>query len=178
MKKQYFISLIPPSPLKERIHELKLEFRDRFNSSHSLNAPPHITLVRPFHMEEEEEGRMNARLSEFSGPMEPFGVHLNGFSSFPAGVIYIVVEESDPLFRLQERLEEMALADETVSISRSRHSFHPHLTLASKDLSGSDFRRAREEFEQRDFDGSFTADRLSLLKHDGRRWEVAEEFLF
>ena len=55
MNQLYFIALIPPEPLKDQIQDIKLEVTEKFNSSHSLNAPPHITLLSPFRMDEEQE---------------------------------------------------------------------------------------------------------------------------
>ncbi|GEM_PF-4671095 len=56
--------------------------------------------------------------------------------------------------------------------------FVPHITVAFRDLTPTNFKAAWAEFEARQVDFEFTADRLTLLVHDGRRWQVKSEFGF
>jgi hypothetical protein len=48
--------------------------------------------------------------------------------------------------------------------------------LAFKDLSKANFHKAWKEYEDRKFDEYFLAEKIFLLKHDGERWNVVEEF--
>lgn len=177
MSNIYFIALIPPSPLKDEIQELKLEVKEKFNSSHSLNAPPHITLISPFRMDEEQEEELNALLQDFTRNVSPFEVSLNNFSTFPPRVIFIDVEKSPLLMEVQEKLEALARSNsELFNYNYDDRPYHPHLTLAFKDLTKSNFHKAWKEFKNRTFDASFEADALHLLKHNGEEWEVIADF--
>ena len=51
-RKQYFVALIPPSPVYEEAQALKEYFREKYNSKAALNSPPHITLHMPFFWKE------------------------------------------------------------------------------------------------------------------------------
>jgi 2'-5' RNA ligase len=50
------------------------------------------------------------------------------------------------------------------------------VTLAFRDLKKPNYQRAWEEFQQKNFEAEFVADKMALLKHDGRVWKVYEEF--
>jgi|AntRauTorckE6833_2_1112554.scaffolds.fasta_scaffold23678_2 2'-5' RNA ligase len=178
MHQLYFIAIIPPDPLRDKIQQLKLEVKEKFNSSHSLNAPPHITLLSPFRMKEELEDNLDSLLEVFIQGFEPFEVQLNDFSTFPPRVIFIDVKKSEPLKGIQQKLEETARSKpDMFSYNYHEREYHPHITLAFKDLTKSNFYKAWDEFEDREFDEDFKADRLHLLKHDGTKWEPVRTFL-
>lgn len=175
----YFIALIPPSPLKDEIQELKLEVKQKFNSSHSLNAPPHITLLSPFRLEDQNTEKLDQLIQDFSQEIKPFEVRLNDFSTFPPRVIFIDVVQSPKLMDIQKKLEELARKNaDLFNYNYAERPYHPHLTLAFKDLTKSNFYRAWKEFEDRTFEASFTADALHILKHTGENWKVIRRFLF
>ena len=54
--------------------------------------------------------------------------------------------------------------------------FHPHMTVAFRDLKKPNFVKAWEEFKDKLLDAEFIADRICLLKHDGKRWNSFQEF--
>ena len=60
---QYFIAIIPPSPIYEEALRLKEYFRDTYNSKASLNSPPHLTLHMPFRMKERKEAELVEKLA-------------------------------------------------------------------------------------------------------------------
>lgn len=177
MNQLYFIALIPPNPLKDKIQELKLEVKEKYNSSHSLNAPPHITLLSPFRLEDENENKLNALLKNFAQSFEPVSVTLNDFSTFPPRVIFIDVEKTPELVTLQQNLEELARShSELFNYHYDHRPFHPHLTLAFKDLTKANFHRMWKEYRTRTFDHSFEATKLCLLKHTGDRWVMSQTY--
>jgi 2'-5' RNA ligase len=173
-----FIALIPPNPLKDDIQQIKLEVKEKFNSSHSLNAPPHITLLSPFRVDETQEEELHSLLKEFTKGFHPLEVQLRDFSTFPPRVVFMDVVKSDELAELQQKLEETARSKpDLFAYNYHEREYHPHLTLAFKDLTKSNFYRAWDEFKDREFEASFTADRLFLLQHNGEEWEVKSDFL-
>lgn len=56
--------------------------------------------------------------------------------------------------------------------------FSPHVTVAFRDLKRQNFRKAWIEFENQPLEFEFLASHLTLLLHDGRRWNVNVEFPF
>jgi 2'-5' RNA ligase len=54
--------------------------------------------------------------------------------------------------------------------------FHPHLTVAFRDLKKPNYQLAWEEFKSKNFQAEFIADKITLLKHTGKVWEIHQEF--
>ena len=175
----YFIALIPPAPLKRQIQEIKLEVKEQFNSSHSLNAPPHITLLSPFRMDDEQEDQLDSLLHVFARGVEPFSVQLKDFSTFPPRVVFIDVVKSPELIELQKKLEDIARSKPDIfSYNYQEREYHPHVTLAFKDLSKTNFYKAWNTFKNRNFEDKFVAESLYLLKHNGKRWNILKRYKF
>jgi hypothetical protein len=52
------------------------------------------------------------------------------------------------------------------------------MTVAFRDLTKQNFKIAWREFVARQLHFEFISDRLTLLLHDGKRWNVKTEFSF
>jgi 2'-5' RNA ligase len=175
--KLYFIALIPPSPIYDEALEQKLYFKDHFNSKASLNSPPHITLHMPFRWKEQKEKDLAARLGEFMKGFEPIKVCLDNYSSFPPRVIYINVVNTEALENLQRGIHRFCKKELNLfNANYKEQPFLPHLTLAFRDLKKPNYKKAWEEFASREYKAEFIADRIALLKHNGRVWQVFTEF--
>lgn len=175
----YFIALIPPSPLLDEAQILKEYFRDRYHSRASLNSPPHITLHMPFQWKEAKEEKLITALNTFSAGKNPFTISFNNFACFAPRVIYIDVHPSEALHTLQRDLHRFFKMELNVFNAQYRDlPFHPHLTLAFRDLKKDQFARAWQEFEQRTFSGDFPISKITLLKHDGKLWQRFRDFDF
>lgn len=175
--KQYFIALVPPSPFYEQAQELKTYFRDQYQSKASLNSPPHITLHMPFRWKEEKESQIIDALSDFSLVHAPFPLTFQNFSNFPPKVIFIDIERSAAICQLQKELYRHCKQRlKIVNADYKDQAFHPHLTLAFRDLKKPNFELAWEEFQEKKFEAAFTIDCVHLLKHTGKVWEVYKVF--
>ena len=177
-RKQYFIALIPPSPIREEAEALKNYFKDKYHSKAALNSPAHITLHMPFLWNEEKEKKLTTKLHEFARGCDPIKVCLDNFSSFPPRVIYISVAESDALDRLQQQLHRFCKRElDIFNANYKDKPFHPHLTLAFRDLKKPQYHLAWEEFSKKEFKAEFMGDKIAILKHNGKRWDILREFL-
>lgn len=177
-RKQYFVALIPPSPVYEEALALKEYFRDKHQSKAALSSPPHITLHMPFLWNEEKEKKLVTKLHEFSRQCDPLKVCLDNFSSFPPRVIFLNVAESDFLDELQSKLHRFFKRElDIFNANYQDRPFHPHLTLAFRDLKKSQYHLAWQEFSKKEYKAEFMADKISLLKHNGKNWDVLKDFL-
>jgi 2'-5' RNA ligase len=48
--------------------------------------------------------------------------------------------------------------------------YHPHMTLAFRDLRKSDFSKAWSDFSTKDLRVDFKVDGVTLLRHSGKEW--------
>jgi 2'-5' RNA ligase len=176
-QKQYFMAIIPPSPIYEETLEQKLHFKTNYNSKASLNSPPHITLHMPFRWVEQDEEDLVSHLKSFADANSPVTIHFKNFSSFPPRVIFINVVITPELENLQKNLQRYFKRHLNLFNANYKElPFHPHLTLAFRDLKKPNYQKAWEEFVSKNYEATFLASKIALLKHSGSVWEVYQEF--
>ncbi|MER3493419.1 MAG: 2'-5' RNA ligase [Mastigocladus sp. ERB_26_2] len=175
----FFIALLPPQEIQDYANQIKQHFALHYASRHAQKSPPHITLQPPFEWSDQNLPVLEACLQEFASSQNPIPITLNGYGAFVPRVIYINVVRSPELLALQANLmthlaNQLGIVDK---VSQTR-PFAPHMTVAFKDLTRQNFRAAWPEFEKRELSFEFTADNLTLLRHDGKLWQVKAEFPF
>ena len=174
----YFIALIPHLELREQIKTLKEEIKERFNAPHALRSPAHITLQMPFKRSKKDEPYLINALQEFATYQKMFTVNLSGFDCFSPKVIFVKIIDHEPIISIHTQLQKVLTEKMTFKENVITQNFHPHMTIASGDLSVEAFCEAWVEFEKREFEASFLTMSLFLLKHNGKFWEIYQEFLF
>jgi 2'-5' RNA ligase len=170
---RYLIAVLPPEPIAGDILILKEYFRDKYNSKGSLNSPAHITMHMPFEWRADREDELTGIFREFTSKHMPFPIQLDGFGSFPPRVIFVNVVNNPSLRENQERL--LQYCKRVLKLSNALYRdepFHPHITIAFRDLKKEQFEKAWEEFQSRPYFAVFEYRQLSLLKHDGKYWQV------
>ncbi|WP_417608002.1 RNA 2',3'-cyclic phosphodiesterase [Owenweeksia hongkongensis] len=173
----YFIAIIPPSSVREELQGLKELFRDKYSSKASLNSPPHITLHMPFKFSDKKREKMLKSLANVAAHQEPFEVKLKNFSAFTPRVIYADIVENEALKELQRSIVEVCRVDlKLLNANYKNQAYHPHITLAFRDLKKPAFAEAWKEFENKKYNALFLVDSFCLLKHDGSKWLVDTEF--
>jgi 2'-5' RNA ligase len=177
--KQYFIALVPPPPVSDDALRLKNYFKEQYNSKASLNSPPHITLHMPFKWREDKEEELVNALAEFALSQSSFKLELTDFGAFIPRVIFIAITDNPLLSQLNKELHRFCKRELNLfNADYKDQPFHPHLTLAFRDLKKPMFEKAWDEFQKRKFAARFDVDRFSLLKHSGKIWEVKKDFFF
>lgn len=173
----YFIALLPPAEIQQQATEIKQHFSDRYNSRAALKSPPHITLQPPFKWQSDHLAMLYQQLNEFALHQTAVPIALDGFAAFPPRVIYINVLQTPELLALKAAL--MAHLATTLNLSdpvEQRRPFSPHLTVAFRDLTRQHFTTAWADFQHRPFSAQFTVSHLTLLRHNGQRWQIHSEF--
>lgn len=174
----YFIAILPPDDIAQRVQEIKKEFVEEYESKEAYNKPPHFTLRAPFKAPEEIEERIIPQLIYFAEEQDAFTVNLSGFNHFRDDVIYIDVEDPAAMKLLYANLCEYLQNEMGFSETQNKNSFTPHMTVAYRDLTSENFQRAWKKFQDRPFDYSFPVNSFYLLKHDYTRWQPFYEFNF
>ncbi len=173
----FFIAIIPGPALCAEVTHFKEYAATHFGSSRALRSPPHITLVPPFKWQENRLEELSELLSGFAGEEEGFPLSLSGFDCFAPRVIYVNVVENSSLSSLQSRLGLMLTSGLGLQ-KRDDRPYHPHMTVAFKDLRRSVFPKAWTYFSSLDYERRFQVDCLTLLQHNGRMWEIFRDFPF
>ncbi len=159
--------------------QIQQQMLEHYASCGAQKSPPHITLQPPFEWAPEQVLVLEFTIGTFVFGRESVPVTLSGFGAFPPRVIYINVVRTQELLTLQTDL--MAYLETRLGIvdpvAKTR-AFSPHMTVAFRDLTRQNFKAAWPEFQQRQLQFEFTATQLTLLLHDGNRWNVSAEFPF
>lgn len=168
----YFIALVPSEPLRSRAWALKEHMRDVYGSKASLNSPPHITLHMPFKLKQSRERAVLEGLQDLAEGYHTFEIELNGFGAFPPRVIFLDIAPNNTLGRLFNDVQDSMHRGFNIENPEYRkRSFHPHMTLASRDLSKSAFEEAWSVYKEEDFHDGWQVQGITLLKHKGGQWE-------
>lgn len=173
----YFIALVPNEEINKKVKGMKEEMAEKFEASHALKLPAHITLQPPFKLNEKEEDLLLKELNRVSGNFSPFELELSGFGSFSSRVIFVKIKDPQPVQNIYNELQKelrMFLPGE----SPVTGDFHPHITIATKDLDQAIYPNAWKEFRQREFSAKFPVNKLFLFRHEGKGWRIIKEFNF
>ncbi|WP_460976380.1 2'-5' RNA ligase family protein [Spirosoma knui] len=168
----YFVALLPGLAIQDEVTHLKREAQARFGSAHALKSPPHVTLIPPFRTDRTSF----SALQDFAEQQLPFPVQLMNFGRFGSRVIFVHVVEAPALLDCQLQLA--SFCHRQLNVPLDSRPFHPHMTVAFKDLNRSVFPEAWAYFSAQPYERTFTASALTLPRHSGQQWEIVEEFPF
>lgn len=178
MNQKYFIAIIPPEPVLSEIEKVKLNISEKYNNKSSLRSPAHITLHMPFEMKEVKEENLIQKLSEFKFSKK-ISVELKNYSCFEPKVIFIDVMSNETLNILQKELVFHVKSNLNIfNQYEDKRAYHPHVTIAFRDLKKTDFYLANEEYKNKNFNAEFEVRSFFLLKHTGKVWLPLKEFSF
>lgn len=173
--KKYFIAIVIPQPLFGEIEAVKQNLFNQHGLKGALRSPAHITLHRPFEWKEEKENTLVDALKNFRFE-HSFTLDLMDFGSFEPRVMYVNVLKNETLDELHKSLKlfaqkELKLLNEVNDL----RGFHPHITVAFRDLKKPKFYELQKTFHEKQLRGSFPYTGFSLLKLE-KRWEELHVF--
>jgi 2'-5' RNA ligase len=172
-RNRYFIGIVIPPPHFEKIEAIKQQLFDEHGLKGALRSPAHITLHMPFEWEDEDELIGKLRGFKFAGD---FLITLKDFGFFAPRVIFVVVEQHPGLMRLHKELTHFAKTElKLFNEAENRRGFHPHVTVAFRDLKKNRFNEVSAPFGTMRFDGTFPYEGFSLLRLDDR-WKESANF--
>ena len=178
MNQKYFIAIIPPEPVFSEIEKIKLDISQKYNNKSALRSPAHITLHMPFEMKESKEENLLQTISQFKFS-SAFKIELKNYSCFEPKVIFIDVVKNETLNALQKELVFHIKSNLNIfNQYDDKRAYHPHATIAFRDLKKTDFYLANEEYKAKTFSAEFKVSSFFLLKHNGKVWLRHKEFPF
>jgi 2'-5' RNA ligase len=82
------------------------------------------------------------------------------------------------LLQLKKNLEEFLLKENKYPVKKEDRPFHPHITIANRDLKKPDFSPAWEYFSKILYETFFMVNSISLLRSTADGWQIVEECTF
>lgn len=171
----YYAAIICPAQINDKVLQYKQWMKEQFGCTAALKSPAHITLVPPFWFETAKENELLQTLQSFTSVINHLEIHLYGFSHFGKRVLFIGVPENFNLNRIKNETEGHFTSAFAQSIKKDDRPFHPHVTIATRDMKPSHFEKAWEYFSRHKFDETFTTKTISLLKLGDGKWNVPGE---
>jgi 2'-5' RNA ligase len=173
----YFIAVVLPAALNEMVWQEKQRMKELYGCKVGLKSPAHITIVPPFWMEEDKEEQLKQDMTSISTSVSPFQLMTNNYSAFKPRTIFVAVRDSQELNQLKKTSDNhFRKTDHLIKIEN--RPFHPHITIATRDLHKKAFAEAWPHYEKKKFIEEFVVKGLSLLKHNGRHWDVVFTSVF
>jgi len=171
----YFIAIVPKEPLASQITLIKKDIKSEYQSSAALRSPPHITLHMPFKMDVNKLQLVKEAIAEKFAGISPFLIRISNFGAFPPKVIFIKVDDNEYLSRAYHIISEIMKGFNFNNQDYRNKGFHPHITIAFRDLRKREFIRAWEKYKEEKFESEFVCNSVCLLKHNGKFWEIYSE---
>ncbi len=176
MDELYFIAVVPPADIRNEITKIKEDIRDLYGSAHALRSPPHITLHMPFKWSSRKKRSLSQSLGQLSSEIKDFEIELKDFDCFRPRVIFVNVLPCKELDQLQKKVVKTMRSLNVLNADYKNKPFHPHVTVAFRDLRKSEFFKAWDHYQSQQISFTFQARELVLLKHDGHRWNIDDGF--
>ena len=167
----YFVAIHIPSPIDSEIREYQKEMDTKFGSSRQLRIPVHITLVPPFRFNA-EESVIDAFVKATSDLNCPSEIKLDGFNQFREKVLFVAVKENSELSLLRSQVFKRISDELSIEWPEYTSNFHPHITIANRDLTRDAFKKAWPIFKDRPYKRTFDKIELVLYKHIDGLWQV------
>lgn len=171
----YFAAVLCPENVEREVKKWKAWMKEQFGCVVAMKSPAHITLIPPFWFDSRKESELVSALSGFSSNEPEATISLNGFAHFGKRVLFVAVEENKTLERVKKQTENYFHKRFGSAIKIDTRDFHPHVTIANRDLSPADFVKAWHHFEHKPYEVSFTTATISLLKLDGTWGMIAQQ---
>ncbi|PZX59871.1 2'-5' RNA ligase [Algoriphagus ratkowskyi] len=174
MMQKYFLAVVPEGKVMERITKLKVEIKDRHQAKFALKSPAHITVKMPFIYNEAKENKLILKLGEFIEDYRPMLMRIRGVKTFGQRVIYLGVDDTPDLFDFQRELKSFCKRELNLVDELSDRNFHPHMTIAFKDIKKEQFQNILKLATETNLDEVLSVTTIALLKKVEGRWEVLE----
>jgi 2'-5' RNA ligase len=173
------IAIVLPEPVFSGIRKEQEYIAKNWGPKHALRTPPHITVIPPIALSSGEVGLLFGMAEAIAAAMSPFKMKLRNYGSFRPRVVFINPIISPELQELYE-IWDQALRSKMPHVFDTYpiRPYHPHITLAHKDVSPEQFQRMWNFYSRKEYHASFDVSGFSILEHKDHGWKVENVYPF
>jgi 2'-5' RNA ligase len=171
MESLFFVAILPPPEISADIDEIRKQCSVDYQVYSALKPPVHITLIPPFKLDLALENKLVTSLQHCRN-FRPFEQELHDYDGFPPKVIFIRANKSPGITELHKNIKTKIRP----YLKESQGSINPHITIAYRDVEEHVYEKIMEAYSKRHFRVNFNVNKFSLLKHDGKKWNLFKEF--
>lgn len=173
------LAIVLPEPAYSFVIEQQNYIASTWGPRHALRTPPHLTLIEPLALSANEITIIESLCSKAAASHTAFHIRVCGYGAFVPRVVFINPIIPTDLIQLQSemRTKIQEIIPDVLKKYEER-TFHPHITVAHRDMNTDQFEMMWGYFENLKLDLEFTIDRFHILGHRSTGWEVDHEFIF
>jgi 2'-5' RNA ligase len=176
-KSMYYVALLCPLEIDEQMDNYKSFMKETYGCEVAAKSPAHVTLVNPFFLSEGKHKDLLEKLEAFDSLVTDVSIEIDGFNHFDNRVIFADVVSNENLTALQEQLENYLRNTGFPFIKEAKKPFHPHVTIATRDIKAENFDEAWANFEGKTFKGSFSTNAIHVMKLVEEKWIHDKQFV-
>ena len=173
------IAILLPKDISDAVKREQQYIADHWGPSHALRTPPHITIIPPLAVNANSFNAIKRIGVEIASQCKPFTIRLHGFGAFKPRVVYINPIIPPDMQQLHRGWRDAIEAEMPQLLDRyPDRPYHPHLTLAHRDVYPDQFQSIWRHYHDKPFDTSFEVSSCWILHHGRNGWEPEIEFAF
>jgi 2'-5' RNA ligase len=175
--RKYFVAQLLSGKVKEFQENLERQIFQQFNIKPlHWRIPPHLTLKAPFDWPEEKEEVVKQALKEKAEKSTIIPIELSGFGHFGRRTIFIKAKYP-PELKMSIKKMRNRLRREEIEITKSDRKLNLHSSVA-RFLELDQFYQIWHFVRQFKIKEVIEYNHFTLLKHDGKKWQLSEQFFF
>lgn len=176
-----FIGILTPPDLTAAVEEARGWMKKSWGCRSGMKTPPHITLIPPFPQlpgtPEPEENDLTNFVRGLNTELRdshrlPLEIALEGVGHFGPRTLFFSVKPTPALVNLQSAME--ARIRERWPDLLGKNTFHPHLTVANRDIPPEALAPSLEWLGKRAPSRQFPCSRVTLFLWKEEQWKVHE----
>lgn len=169
----YFVALIPQGDVKVQINNIKHQTGGRFGCRQALKSPPHITIIPPFRLQPELVEEMIGVVRNNFEPPANLSIDFSGLGAFETRTIYLDIVADSGINAYDLVAKKIVNQHPALFPNVRFHEvFHPHITIANRDIPPGDFKEMMEYLSKKVLPATCNHFSLEVLHLDRGRWIV------
>ena len=173
------IAILVPEPIRSQVLAEQQHIADTWGPKHALRTPPHLTIIPPLTVDDNTDVVIRDIAVTIAQRTSLFNLKLHGYGAFKPRVVFIQPENSDALQDLYTQWRTL-LERGTPHLLRKYpdRPYHPHLTLAHRDVTPEQFHPMWDHYKGKSFDAGFDVTGVWILHNTRSGWEPETEYQF
>ena len=173
----HFIGVLVPDDITLTLEDCRRYMKERYGCRSGFQTPIHVTLVPPFHLNENYTTDELMRAIEndvvpFANELK-FTAHVDNFSSFGERTIFAKVLRDEKWTKLRDKVLGAVLKAAPGCTKKDQRPFTPHLTVANRDIPEGVVMDALKVMNEMELVEDFEVNNVTVFERRDGRWVSA-----
>lgn len=170
----HFIGVLLPEDIAFTLEDCRRYMKQAYGCKSGHKTPIHITLVPPFCLQEEFSTKdlVTAIEKDVIPQNLGFSAHIENFDAFGDRTLFANVISNEKWTKLRDETVKSILKACPRCIKKQQHPFHPHGTIANRDIPLGIIDSALEVMNELNLVEDFPVDNITIFERKGFCWEA------